>query len=201
MPMFEMLDARIASALNKIIHNSHFKRIISLEEQKAQKEDRFPLRKRELPTRSTNTSGSLEPMMLSRIMPTYSLLVFEMTRQEFDSKWDGIFVINGENPTWWYLGRIVQIKNTGVWETQDRIGIVCPGDSSEEVRTWLSQIKTMVKRSFEQEIRNNNFGARNVNSERNAVVKNQGTKQRVQRILGDLLAMGVQRAVFQWRQL
>ena len=41
MPDFEVLDARIASTLNKIIHNSHFKRKISLEEQKAQKEDRF----------------------------------------------------------------------------------------------------------------------------------------------------------------
>ena len=41
MPDFEVLDARIASALNKIIHNSHFKRRISLEEQKAPKEDRF----------------------------------------------------------------------------------------------------------------------------------------------------------------
>ena len=41
MPNFEVLDARIASALNKIIHNSKFKRRISLEEQKAQKEDRF----------------------------------------------------------------------------------------------------------------------------------------------------------------
>ena len=40
-PNFEVLDARIASALNKIIHNSHFKRKISLEEQKAQKQDRF----------------------------------------------------------------------------------------------------------------------------------------------------------------
>ena len=40
MPNFEVLDARIASALNKIIHNSHFKRRISLEEQKAQKQDR-----------------------------------------------------------------------------------------------------------------------------------------------------------------
>ena len=36
-----MLDARIASALNKIIQNSHFKKQVSLEEQKAQKEDRF----------------------------------------------------------------------------------------------------------------------------------------------------------------
>ena len=41
MPNFEVLDARIASALNRIIHNSHFKRRISLEERKAQKQDRF----------------------------------------------------------------------------------------------------------------------------------------------------------------
>ena len=40
-PNFGMLDARIASALNKIIQNSHFKKKVSLEEQKAQKEDRF----------------------------------------------------------------------------------------------------------------------------------------------------------------
>ena len=38
MPNYEVLDARIASALNKIIHNSHFKRRSSLEEQKAQKQ-------------------------------------------------------------------------------------------------------------------------------------------------------------------
>ena len=41
MPDFEVLDAKIASALNKIIHNSHCKRRIILEEQKAQQEDRF----------------------------------------------------------------------------------------------------------------------------------------------------------------
>ena len=38
---FEVLDAKIASALNRIIHNTQFKRKVSLEEQKAQKEDRF----------------------------------------------------------------------------------------------------------------------------------------------------------------
>ena len=43
----------------------------------------------------------------------------------------------------------------------------------------------MVKRSNEQDIRNKNFGIRSGNFEKNAVVKNQGTKQRVQRILGD----------------
>ena len=38
---FEMLDARIASALTKITQNSLFKKKVSLEEQKAQKEERF----------------------------------------------------------------------------------------------------------------------------------------------------------------
>ena len=41
MPNFEVLDARIASALNRIIQNTGFKRKVSLEEQKAQKQDRF----------------------------------------------------------------------------------------------------------------------------------------------------------------
>ena len=45
MPNFEVLDARIASALNKIIHNSHFKRRISLEEQKGPEAGPFPSRK------------------------------------------------------------------------------------------------------------------------------------------------------------
>ena len=40
-PNSEMLDAKIASALNKIIQNSQFKKKVTLEEQKAQKEDRF----------------------------------------------------------------------------------------------------------------------------------------------------------------
>ena len=40
-PNFEMLDAKIASALNKILQNSHFKKKVSLEEQKVQKEDWF----------------------------------------------------------------------------------------------------------------------------------------------------------------
>ena len=44
MPHFELLDARIASALNKIIHNSHFKRKISVEEQKGPERGPFPSR-------------------------------------------------------------------------------------------------------------------------------------------------------------
>ena len=78
MPNFEVLDARIASALNKIIHNSHFKRRISLEEQKAQKEDRF-LRGRQIAYLIYDHFRVTGSMILSKITPTCSLLFFEMT--------------------------------------------------------------------------------------------------------------------------
>ena len=78
MPNFEILDARIASALNKIIHNSHFKRSISLEEQKAQKQDRF-LRGMQIAFLIYEYFWVTGAMILSRTTPTYSLLVYEMT--------------------------------------------------------------------------------------------------------------------------
>ena len=69
-PNFELLNARIHSALNKIIQITRFKK-------KPKKRTVSFVENRSL-TRSTSTSGSLEPMSLSRIMPTYSLLLFEM---------------------------------------------------------------------------------------------------------------------------
>ena len=51
--------------------------------------------------------------------------------------------------------------------------------------TDYHRLETMVKRSIEQNLRIKNFEARNGNYETNAVVKNQGTKQRAQRTLRD----------------
>ena len=58
------------------------------------------------------------------------------------------------------------------------------------------RLKTMVNSSIEQDIRNKKFGTRNGQYERNAVVKNPGTKQRGQKNSWRMLAMRVQRAVF-----
>ena len=101
MPNFEVLDARIASALNKIIHNSHFKRRSSLEEQKAQKEDRF-LRGTQIACliyeyfRVTAANDSVE-----NYADLFTIVSRNDDIQEFDSKWDGISVINDANPIWW----------------------------------------------------------------------------------------------------
>ena len=77
MPNFEVLDAKIASALNRIIHNTRFKRKISLEEMNAHKEDRF-LRGRQIAYLIYEYFRSLEQMILSRIMQTYLQLFFKM---------------------------------------------------------------------------------------------------------------------------
>ena len=185
MPNFEVLDARIASALNKIIHNSHFKRKISLEEQKTQKEDRF-LRGRQIAYliyeqfRVTGTDDSVE-----NYTDLFTIALRNDDIQEFDSKWDGILL------------SMTKILPDDILEGLYKLRI----RESEKLKTVLElydlethqkklgpdyhRLKTMVKRSIEQEIRIKNFGARIGNFEKNAVVKNQGTKQRVQRILGD----------------
>ena len=92
MSNFELLDARIASALNKIIHNSHFKRRISfsLEEQEAPKQDRF-LRGRQIAYliydyfRVTGTQDSVE-----NYADLFTISLRNDDIQEFNSKWDGI---------------------------------------------------------------------------------------------------------------
>ena len=92
---------------------------------------------------------------------------------------------------------MTQIPSDDIWEGLYTLRI----RESEKLKTVLElydleihqkklgpdyhRLKTMVKRSIEQEIRNKNFGARNGNYETSAVVKNQGTRQRGQRILGD----------------
>ena len=185
MPDFEVLDARIASALNKIIHNSHFKRKISLEEQKAQKEDRF-LRGRQIayliyeqfPV--TGTDSSVE---------TYTDLFTIALRnddiQEFDSKWDGILLSMTKIPPDDILEGLYKLRIRESDKLKTVLELYDLETHQKKLGPDYHRLKAMVKRSIEQEIRNKNFGARSGNFEKNAVVKNPGTKQRVQRILGD----------------
>ena len=76
-PNFEMLDAKIASSLNKIIQNSQFKKKVSLEEQKAHKEDRFP-RGRQIALWSTTTFELLALVIQYWTTLIYSLSLFMM---------------------------------------------------------------------------------------------------------------------------
>ena len=98
MPDFEVLDAKIASALNRIIHNSHFKRFVGLEEQNAQKENRF-LRGRQIAYLIYEyfwVTGANDSVENDADLFTIGLRNDDI--QEFDPKCDGICFVNDENP-------------------------------------------------------------------------------------------------------
>ena len=99
MPNFEVLNARTASVLHKIIHNSHFKRRICLEERKTLKQDSF-LSGRQIAYLIYDyfrVTGAHDFVKNSADLFTISLRNDDI--QEFDSKWGGIFIVYDENPT------------------------------------------------------------------------------------------------------
>ena len=199
MPNCEVFDARIFSALNKIIHNSHFKRKISMEEQKAQKEDRF-YRGRQIAYliydyfQVTGTDDSVE-----NYTDLFTISLRNDDIREFDSKWEG------------FLLSMTKIPHDDILEGLYKIRI----RESEKLKTVLElyDLETHQKKSGldyhilenivkrRQDIRNKNFGARSGNYETNAVVENQGTKTAFTKNSWRLLAMGNQRAVCERRQL
>ena len=125
-------------------------------------------------------------MILSRTTPTCSLLVFGITTFRNSTQSGTEFLLS-----------MTKIPPDDILEGLYKLRI----RESEKLKTVLEfydleshqkklgpdyhRLKTMVKISTEQDIRNKNFGARNGNYERNAVDKNPGTKQRRHRILGD----------------
>ena len=90
MPNFEVLDARIASALNRIIHKSHFKRRVSLEEQKARMQDRFFRGKQIVYMIYEYLRVTLANDSVENYADLFTISLRNDDIQEFDSKWDGI---------------------------------------------------------------------------------------------------------------
>ena len=99
MPDFEVLDAKIASAVNRIIQNTQFKRKVSLEEQKAKKEDRF-FRERQIAYliceyfQVIGANDSVE-----NYTDLFTIALRNDDIQEFDSKWDGILLSMTQTPS------------------------------------------------------------------------------------------------------
>ena len=85
-----MLDAKIACALNKIIQNSQFKKKVSLEEQKAPKEDRF-LRRRQIAFmiyEYFRVTGAHDAVL--DCADLFSITLPNDNVQEVDTRWDEV---------------------------------------------------------------------------------------------------------------
>ena len=152
MPNFEVLDAKIASAPNKIIHNSQFKRKISLEEQKAQKEDRF-LRGRQIAYliyeqfRVTGTDDSVE-----NFTDLFTIVLRNDDIQEFDSKWDGIPLSLTKIPHDDILEGLYKLRLRESEKLKTGLELYDLETHQKKLGPDYHRLKTMVKRSTADEM-------------------------------------------------
>ena len=171
--------------MNRIIHNSHFKRRVSLEEQKAQKENRF-LRGRQIAYliyeyfRVTGANDSVE-----YFADLFTIALRNDDIQEFDSKWDEVSLSMSKIPSDDILEGLYKLRIRESEKLQTILELYDLEIHQKKLGPDYRRLKTMVKRSIDQDIRNKNFGARNGIVEETPWSRIQGTKQRVQRILGD----------------
>ena len=93
-----MLDAKIAYALNKIIPNSHFKKKVSLVEQKAQKEDPCP-RGRQIAFMIYDYFRGTGAHDTVLDYADYSLSLYDDNIQEFDTRWDEVLLSMSKIPS------------------------------------------------------------------------------------------------------
>ena len=105
--------------------------------------------------------------------------------QEFDSKWDGILLSMTKIPPDEILEGLYKLRIRESEKLKTVLELYDLETHRKKLGPDYHRLKTLVKRSIKHNLRKKNFEARNGNFEKNAVVKNQGTKQRVQRILGD----------------
>ena len=105
--------------------------------------------------------------------------------QEFDSKCDGILLSMTKIPPDDILEGLYKLRIRESEKLKTVLELCDLEIHQKKIGPDYHRLKTMFKTSIEQDLRNRNFGARSGSYERNAVVKNPGTKQRGQRILGD----------------
>ena len=171
-PNFELLDARIASALNKIIQNTLFKTKVSLEEMKAQKENRFH-RGRQIVYliyeyfRVTGANDSVE-----NYADLFTVALRNDDIQEFvphDDILEGLYKLRIRESE--KLKTVSELYNLEIHQ--------------KKAGPDYHRLKTMVKRSIEHNLRMKIFEARNEHFGTGAEVKSQRLKQREQRSQGD----------------
>ena len=130
--------------------------------------------------RVTGTDDSVE-----NYLDLFTIALRNDDIQEFDSKWDGILLSMTKIPHDDILEGLYKLRIRESEKLRTVLELYDLETHQKKLRPDYHRLKAMVKRNIEQEIRNKNFAARSGNFEKNAVVKNQGTKQRVQRSLGD----------------
>ena len=160
-PNFEMLDAKIASALNKIIQNPQFKKV-SLEEQPKK--------------RLVSTSMIYDYFRVTGAHDTvldyanlFSITLRDDNIQEFDTRWDEVLLSMSKIPS-----DDVCLYKLRIRESDQLKTILELHDMEihqKKTGPDYHRLKTMVKRSLDHKLRLRNFDAGHGSIESGAVVK------------------------------
>ena len=157
MPDFEVLDAKIASALNRIIHKTRFKKKVSLKEQKAKKEDCF-LRGRQIAYliyeyfRVTGANDSVE-----NYADLFTIALRNDDIQEFDSKWDGILLSMTKIPFDDILEGLYKLRIRESEKLKTVLELYNMEIHQKKAGFDYHRLNTMVKRSIENNLGTKNF--------------------------------------------
>ena len=119
----------------------------------------------------------------SREEPKNTSVFRELCRPIYNcsSKWDGILLSMTKIPSDDILEGLYKLRIRESDKLKTVLELYDLEIHQKKIGPDYHRLKTMVKRSIEHNLRE----ARNGNYERNAVFKNQGTKQREQRTLGE----------------
>ena len=173
---FEMLDAKIASALNKIIQNSHFKKKVSLEEQKAHKEDRF-LRGRQIAFMIYDyfrVTGAHDTVL--DYADLFSVTLHDDNVQEFGTIWDEVLLSMSKIPSDDVLESLCKLRIREAAQLKTLLESYDMEIHQKISMPNYQKLKTMVNRSINQKLRLRNFDARNERIETGSAHESQGLK-------------------------
>ena len=156
-----MLDARSASTLNKVIQNSDFKKKVSLEEQKAQKEDRF-LRGRQITYMIYDyfrVTGAHDTAL--DYGDWFSITLRSDGLRDFGTRWDEVLLSMTKIPPDDILGSWYKLRTRESDQLQTVLDLYDMEIHQKISVPNYSKLKTMVKRSIDQKLRFQNFDPRN----------------------------------------
>ena len=152
-PDFELLDARIASALNKIIQNSCFKKEISLEEQKVLKADQFLCEKQIAYLIYDNFRVTCVNDSVLDYANLFSSVLRNDNIQEFDRRWDEIFLSMAQFPLDDILESLYKIRIRESEKIKTVLEVYNMEIHQKKTKPDYHKLMAMVKRSIKQNLR------------------------------------------------
>ena len=180
-----MLDAKIVSALNKIIQNSQFKKKVSLEQQKAQIEDQF-LQGRQIVFMICDyfrVTGAHDTAL--DYADFFSFTLHDDNILEFETRWDEVLLSMSKIPSDDVLQSLNKLR---IRDSEQLRNVSELNDMEIHQKVSMpnyQKLKTMVKRSLDRKLRLRNFEARHGRIETGAVVTNRRGERGVEREQGE----------------